>query len=488
MRSIQRYLSTRILWGSASVLVGGTVILALVLHALDVREFDAALEDKAQELASLMDREGRFIEIGLAHDVWPEFQAGEDPEYFQFRLLDGSVMMRSKSLQGRDLPFLPKAVGPPAHMNLRLPNGRRGRFVQIIFSPRVEEDEEGDEAEEPDGDYFRIPDTMQPESVLVVLGLVRSRESTDILLLKVYAILAGMDLLLVTLIAGLIRRVLRKGFLTVEEMNAQIGELEPTRLHKGLNLPETPVELDSVVSALNRLLEKLHDAFQWERRFTSDVTHELRTPVSEFRAACEVGAKWSDDPALVRKRFDNLRESAVNMERILVGLLDLTRLDQGAVRIESTVTAIAALVDSSWGRVCNDNVDSVHRLENHIDRSLHLKTDPVKLEQIIVNLLSNAVRYSPPGSSVSCASEHASDGKWELRFSNPTDALEQEDLRHMFERFWRKDAARTGGGHSGLGLSIVQVLAEALGIEVIADLTADRVFTVTLRFPDQAAV
>jgi two-component system sensor histidine kinase QseC len=58
----------------------------------------------------------------------------------------------------------------------------------------------------------------------------------------------------------------------------------------------------------------------------------------------------------------------------------------------------------------------------------------------------------------------------------------------MFERFWRKDAARTGGRHSGLGLSIVQALADALGIQVTADLTADRVFTVSLRFPAQGAV
>jgi two-component system sensor histidine kinase QseC len=119
---------------------------------------------------------------------------------------------------------------------------------------------------------------------------------------------------------------------------------------------------------------------------------------------------------------------------------------------------------------------------------LNVNTDPFILEQIIFNLLSNATSYSPPGSAVSCASEHASDGKWELRFSNPTDALEQEDLRHMFERFWRKDTARTGGRHAGLGLSIVQALADALGIQVTNDLTADSVFTVSLRFPPQGTV
>jgi two-component system sensor histidine kinase QseC len=110
------------------------------------------------------------------------------------------------------------------------------------------------------------------------------------------------------------------------------------------------------------------------------------------------------------------------------------------------------------------------------------------LEQIIFNLLSNATCYSPPGSTVVCESRHTASDVWELRISNPTDALEQEDLPHIFERFWRKDTARTGGLHSGLGLSIVQALADALGVEVVADLTPDNVFTVRLRFPARNAV
>jgi len=254
-------------------------------------------------------------------------------------------------------------------------------------------------------------------------------------------------------------------------------------MHRRVNLSAVPGELDAVVSSLNRLLDKLETSLQRERRFTSDVAHELRTPVAEFRAACEVGAKWANDPALVERRFGNLRESAVNMERILSDLLDLSRLDRGTVQLEFKSTGIAALVDSCWERVCNSGIGPGRRFDNRVDRSLRLNTDPHKLEQIVLNLLNNAARYSSPGATILGESRQVSGGGWELNFSNPTQGFDQEDLRHIFERFWRKDAARTAGGHAGLGLSIVQALADTLGIQVAADLADNGVFSIRLGFP-----
>lgn len=484
MKSIRQYLRNRIIWGAAAILATGSILLALAIRHLDVLEFDATLEAKARTLATLVLREHRTIEVDFAGEFMPEFETAGNTEYFQFRLLDGSVIERSDMLGERDLPFLPHAVGAPVFDNLRLPDGRHGRFVQIAFPPRSAGPKEAIQ----NGDRFQIPEGSDPSTAHVVLVVARSRTVLDALLRKVYLALAAVNVLLVGLLALLVRGALRKGLQPLSDLNLQIARLGPEALDQRVHLSDAPAEIAVFPGTVNSVMEALHAAFVRERRFTSDVAHELRTPVAEFRAACEVGSKWSDDPALVRRRFDNLRESAVNMERMLEGLLDLTRLDQDTVRIESTVTAIAALVDSSWERVCSGDVDSGRRLENNIDRSLHLNTDPVKLQQIIFNLLSNAVRYSPPGSAVGCASGRACDGEWELRFSNTTEHLAQEDLRHMFERFWRKDTARTGGLHSGLGLSIVQALADALGIEVVADLTADNVFTVRLRFPAPNAV
>ena len=484
MKSIREYLWIRVLAGSAVMLAVGFVVLALAMRRLDIKEFDESLVDEARLLASLMEREGSNIEIKPASEYWPEFEAGATPEYFQFRFIDGSVILCSESLRDGDLPLLPHASSEPVIINMSLPDGRRGRFIQLVLAPRIREPHTAADEDGPSDTYhFPIPGSLQADSAIVVLGFARSREKLDALLLAVYMTLAGMALLILGLIAILLRRVLRRGFLSVEEMNAQIRGLGPEAMHRRVILSAIPGELDAVVSSLNHLLDKLETSLQHERRFTGDVAHELRTPVAEFRAACEVGAKWANDPALVERRFANLRESAANMERMLNDLLDLSRLDRGMSQIVSMATGMAALVDSCWARVCNSGVGSGHPFENRIDGALRLDTDPLKLEQIVLNLLNNAAQYSPPGAAIVCTSARGDGGLWELCFSNPVQGLDQEDLGHIFARFWRKDAARTSDGHSGLGLSIVQALADAMGIQVAANLSETGVFTIRLGFP-----
>jgi len=479
VKSIRKYLYSRILWGSSVILVIGSVLLALAIRHLDIKEYDADLESKARTLATLVLREGREIEVNFAGEFMPEFETAENPEYFQVRLQDGSLIERSDMLGERDLPFFPDASGMPVFQDLQLPDGRRGRFVQIGFPPRLSGPEEGIQNE----GRFQISEPNDPDFTFVVLGVARSRAELDALLMKVYFTLAGVDALLIGLIALLVYQAMGKGFRPLADLNAQIACLGPDTLERRIHLADAPAEIAALPAAVNSFLEVLQASFARERRFVGDVAHELRTPVAEFRAACEVGARWSEDPDLVRRRFRNLQESAVNMGRMLNGLLDLNQLDSGAVEARTIETRIAPIVESCWARVCSEGVESRHPFHNRIDPSLSLHTDPVKLEQIFFNLLENAASYSLSGSAVTCESNRSSNGSWEIFVASHPNALEIEDIDHIFERFWRKDSARTGGRHSGLGLSIVKALADTLGIKVSADLTIDRVFTLYLRFP-----
>ena len=480
MKSIRSYLRLRVIGGAFAILLAGSIVLALAIRHLDVQEFDATLETKARTFATLVLHDDRAIEVDFAGEFIPAFETEKDTQYFQFRLLDGTTIERSDMLGSRDLPFFPKATASPVFRNLRLPDGRRGRFVQIVFPPRAIK---GEESFANGG--FQMPGGGNPGAARVVLAYAQSREGLDALLGSVYAALAAVDLLLVGFIALLICIALRKGLRPLEDLHAQIARLGPDALERRIHLPDAPAEIAAFPVSINAFMEALQAAADRERRFTSDVAHELRTPVAEFRAACEVGAKWSDDPALVKKRFDNLRESAANMERMLDGLLDLSRLDRGAAQIHLAPTDVASLVDACWDRVLAGGVGAGLRLENAIDPSLKLSADPVKLEQIFVNILNNAASYSPPHSAVVCTSDRDSGGVWTLRFANAADFLSPDDLPHVFERFWRKDAARTGGGHSGLGLSIVKALAEAMGVQTAAELAPDGIFTICLRFPEE---
>ena len=471
MKSIQHYLRSRIIGGSAAILVVGSVLIAVAIRHLDILEFDAALENKARTLDALVLH--ALTETNGADSFMPELDTAEKAEFFQFRRRDGSLILRSNSLGGHDLPFLPDAETATVFQNVLLPNGRPGRFVQIIVRPP----KAGTQVSIREGDKVHNQVADAYDTADAVLAVAQSREELNELLWSVYIALATVDLVLVGMIAFLVCKALRTGLQPLADLHAQIARFGPDTLSHRIHLPDAPAEIAILPATVNASIEALEAMFERERQFTSDVAHELRTPVAEFRAACEVGAKWADDPALVRRRFENLRESAGNMERMLTELLDMSRLDKGAVHLQMKTTLIAALLDTCWTRIGGVGGG---RLENRIDRSLSLDTDPDILEQILFNLLHNAASYGLCDAPILCESEATPSGTWVLRISNRTEALEVGDVRHVFERFWRKDAARTGGQGYGLGLAIVRALATALELRVSADLSPEGVFTVSL--------
>ncbi|NQU39109.1 MAG: hypothetical protein HQ523_04075 [Lentisphaerae bacterium] len=482
MTSIRRQLVLRILGGTLLLLVAASAFLGFTIRALDVHEFDATMTAKARLLANLLERQGRYIEAEFEGAYLPEFEAGTGNEYFQCRFMDGALIERSGTLGARELPSLPSPYGGIAHGDLVLPDGRKGRIVQLVLPPRTEEDEglamEGDDGQP----FFEIPSTLDPEAVLIVVSYACSREELDGLIRSVFVALTGVIIVLVLLIGLMVSRSLHKGFEPIAAMNAQIEALDLRTLEQRIDLANTPTELKPVLTALNDFIDRLQSAFARERRFSSDVAHELRTPVAEFRTACEVGAKWADDSALVARQFQGMLESSISMERIVDSLLRLSRCDAGMVTPQPVAIHIAALADDCWSSIANEANLKHLPWVNELDPKLVVYTDVDSLHIIFHNLLSNAVSYSLPDRPVVCRSKEAHDGL-RVSFANNTSGLLPEDLKHLFERFWRKDTARSGGRHSGLGLALVESLAGVLNIRTEVTLTPEGVFTFTLTIP-----
>lgn len=483
MRSMRRELVLRITVGTALMLLAASVFLGAVIRRLDMHEFDSGLEATARTLATLVLHDSGRLEVEFAGEYMPEFETEEEPEYFQFRLPDGTVIERSDRLGDQDLPFLSSASELPRFLNLELPDGRQGRLVQISFSPRLQEAKEG--AERVDGESFVIPMASSGEPVHVILSVARGLEDLHHLLLSIYITLGVMDTLLVCLIGLFVSRTMLKGFAPVADMNTRIRALDPKSLDQRVRLPNAPVELQTVLSALDGFIDKLQAAFAREQRFTSDVAHELRTPLAEFRLSCEVGEKWSDDSALVARRFQELLSSSAHMERMVYSLLELTRCDAGMVQPSCTEVRIAESLDSIWNQFEKTTQERRLCFANGVDKALILETDQDRLGMILQNLIGNAVEYGMSGTDVVCTC--CTDAN-NLRISirNQTQGLEDVDMAHVFERFWRKDPARTGGSHTGLGLSLAKALAETLGLTLGASLSSSGVFTAYLTFPQRA--
>ncbi len=471
MRSIRR----RLLWS----LIGGCGLLVLaagfgssLLVERHLRaEFDRSLLTKAQALVTLTVQQAGEVELDFADEFMPEFEAHEPVEYFELWLAGGTVLERSRSLAERDLPRFADLARAPRCRDLRLPDGRPGRLIEIAFVPQLEDDAAVTES-------AADPGAPPGELTSAVLVVARGREELETVVHRLRATTVGIALLLLAGIAALVHRAVAGGLEPLSQIGRQVQALDASRLGRRVAIQPAVAELAPIVAQLNALLARLEAALERERRFSSDVAHELRTPVAELRNLAEVGERWPDDRESVQAFFADVGEIAKQMQRTVTTLLALTRLEGGLEQTEAAELSVPELITSTWASLEPEATARGLRLEL-AGAAPPIVADREKLGIILANLLSNAVAYSLPGSTVA-AGVRVEGGGLEITIENPAPHLTPSDLPLLFERFWRKDAARTSGQHTGLGLALARSLATLLGLELTAALSPDHRLTLRL--------
>ena len=243
-------------------------------------------------------------------------------------------------------------------------------------------------------------------------------------------------------------------------------------------------EIYGLAGTFDDMLEELEEVFQREKQFTSDVSHELRTPISVILAQC---AECLEDEGLTARQREQLlliERKAKDMAGMISQLLFLSRADQGRQPLQketvnvSELTLMTAeeqqLLADAEGRGVRISCDAGSDITACVDETLFIR--------LLVNLISNAVSYSRPNGKVT-VSLSCADGELTGTVCDNGIGISEEDLPHIWERFYRADASRQPGGHSGLGLSMVKWIAEAHGGSVEAESRLGEGSTFTFHVP-----
>jgi signal transduction histidine kinase len=255
--------------------------------------------------------------------------------------------------------------------------------------------------------------------------------------------------------------VTRRGLAPVRDIAKLATEIEAHDLSRRLRPHSEDDELGSLSATFDRMLDRLQAAFERQRRFTADASHELRAPLSVIRAEADLALARSRDPQEYRHALESIASEADLIEALIGDMLALARAEAGPPLVESTID-LAPLVEDAATRMSAVAKARGVRVEPAVDATARVTGDPAAIARVPLALVHNGVKYAKPGGSVRVSLSSNGNGEVRLAVRDDGPGFTPEGLRRATERFWKDDQGRGRDG-SGLGLAIVRAIVEQAG-------------------------
>lgn len=390
----------------------------------------------------------------------------------------GAVITPTELLSGGAPPYIPPlpadwarsvAGGTAAQWIVPTPSGER---ALVVLTPIV------------------LPTSAESPQTRLFLEQVASLEAADGVLnqLRLYL---GLGILIGTalgVIAGLAltRVVLRP----LDRISRTAQAISGGDLGRRLHLPAGSNEVARLGHAFDSMVDRLASTLEAQRRFVADASHELRTPLTSLEGLSEMLLMGADrgDGRVVQRTVRSMHGELSRLGRLVADLLILSRLDStrptmvfGAVNpCELLKGVVEQMTPLAEARV----IHLTMRCEPGVDATV-LRADPDRLKQVLLNLLDNALRYTPPDGEV-CITATADTGTNRLQITvrDTGEGISPEDLPHVFDRFYRGDLSRARAtGNTGLGLSIAQAIVQAHGGAITAQSASGEGASFTVSLP-----
>jgi len=439
---------TRLIFGTvlavAVVLAAITLIVAAQVRGALRDQFDDGLKSKTQELAAqIEDHESGELE----NEIDPRTLAANEVYELWVR---GKLAAKSDD----HVELTPASSSAVTEITL---GGQPARQYTLHSRTRHE-------GGEPDG------------GAPLVMVLARTTASVDAATQRITMIVSVVGLTGIVLLLGIVLFVVRIALAPMRDLASAIAAIRATDLKVRLAPQTNAVELAVVTNRLDELLGRLAAAFARERDLTAEVAHELRTPLAGLRATIELALDRERPAERYRSALEQSLAITRETERLVESLLSLARLDAGQTGLHLIPLDVDQLVRDGLDKVAARARDRELEVVTEL-QPLTLTSDRDKLRVVIANLLDNATTYADEGGQVRVTLTDTV-----LRVTNTGCKLTPDEVSHVFERFWRGDAARSAEGHTGIGMSLTQKLVELLGGTIAVEVNDGR-FVATVRLP-----
>ena len=441
-----------------------TAVLMLILLATDIAvdhwissEFERSIKSKISLLATLVEEDIEKVEFDFAGEFMPEFETSEEPEYFQ--LWHGvESFERSDSLEfvdHRHLPYLDIELDSTHIDEYDLPDGRQGMIIYQKFMPQVN----SDEREEFFAHFMERGLTQKPVTIAYALSV----ESLNFILWFIDIAFVLVSIAVVVIIRVIVKKSVKSGISPIVEFNKQIKSMSLESNQTQFLLEDPVEELEMILNSLNAFLSENKALLLKEKRLTSDIAHEIKTPISELINLSEVALKFPEDKRLVADFKSEVLRISSRLDTIVSNILMLHKYNNKTLNNSDVFTL---------GEVLNRKVKDRPEIElNEFDGIEPIMGNIFAVEAILENLLNNAVTHRIQNTKVNVSLERVGID-YLFKISNLVfEPYTTFELVQMFEPLWQKDESRTSTENFGLGLAIVKVLCSAIDakLSVVGD-------------------
>ncbi len=464
---------------SAVLAVGGWCAYRIIAGEL-YAEFDRSLTARARAIIAMVETEMGFVdfewmESGAKHP--PGFEDGE--EVLQIWAANDLVLTKTPLLEEAELPRWTQPDHPVVE-NIRLPGASIWRGVGWRFiaaaDPEAQEEMDAEEIAELTAEgYVRLEEPAHMDIALARIDTVSPSLS------KLRKLFLALWLAVSALTAAIVWIMVRRNLRPLDSLRRQIGELTSSATNNSVVLENPPVELKPVVDELNDLLGRVEDALRRERNLTSNVAHELRTPIAGLLSTLEVTLSRDRAAEEYQEASADCLEIAKRMHWLVNNLLSIARVEAGNIELHDHIVELKTSFQDWWAPFAESAAAKNLTVRWEVHDHARLETDPEFLRVVVSNLFDNAVSYTTPGGTILVQATDTC-----ITIGNDVVDVSPEIAQRVFEPFWRSEESREEvGAHAGLGLSLCQKIVRILGGRIdVALADPGDVFQVSLRFAE----